>query len=201
MSNIEVFMGLWKSPKFDLGFLSFFFLFPDISVPSIFKHFLVELGCWDFGYGFVPLFMKSIPPATPWRGLKPPKKSDQFPRFLKTFQLSYNAAIFSVGWDHHFVWGFFEFLKSGPSAPLGAPRKNLAPPKVKFFIYCPILIKFKTKHFHMFTNDNWDINLWIGAPLPHGPLPPPFFQKSKILHLLCDFYEIWNTTFSYVYIW
>ena len=60
---------------------------------------------------------------------------------------------------------FFEFLKSGPSAPLEASRKNLAPLKVKFFIYCAILIKFEKEHLHMFTNDN---DLWIGIPLPNG---------------------------------
>ena len=35
-------------------------------------------------------------------------------------------------------------MKSGNSAPLGTPKKNFAPPKVKFFIYCPILKKFET---------------------------------------------------------
>ena len=38
--------------------------------------------------------------------------------------------------------------------------------KVKFFIYWPILMKFETQHFHMFTTNNWDKNVWIGAPLP-----------------------------------
>ena len=86
----------------------------------------------------------------------------------------------SVGLDQQYLWGLFEFLKSGPSAVLGAPRKNLGPPKVNFFIYCPILIKFEKQHFHMFTNDNWDIHLLIGAPLPPGPSPPPSSSLKKV---------------------
>ena len=35
------------------------------------------------------------------------------------------------------------------------PRGTLPPSKkVKFFIYGAILLKFKTKHFHMFANNN-----------------------------------------------
>ena len=78
-----------------------------------------------------------------------------------------------------------------PLTLLGAP-----PPtqpllkKVKFFIYCAILIKFETQYFHMFTKNNWDRNLWIEAPLPpEGPSLSPH-QKSQILHLLEDFDEI-----------
>ena len=52
MSNIEVFMRLWKSSKLDLGCL----LSPHISVPSIFKHFLIKLECWNFRCGLGPPF-------------------------------------------------------------------------------------------------------------------------------------------------
>ena len=38
MSNIEVFMALWKSPKFDLGCLSSFFLLP-FQFPQFLKSF------------------------------------------------------------------------------------------------------------------------------------------------------------------
>ena len=30
----------------------------------------------------------------------------------------------------------------------------LPPPKVKFFIYGAILLKFETEHFHVFTNND-----------------------------------------------
>ena len=62
-------------------------------------------------------------------------------------------------------------LHSGPPNFFCPPP----PPRVKFFIYCVILMKFET-HFHMFTNNNGDINLWIGAPLP--PVSPPSLKKS-----------------------
>ena len=48
--------------------------------------------------------------------------------------------------------------------------------------------------------------LVIVSPAPLGvprknftPPPPPPPKKIKLLHLLCDFDEIWNTTFSHVY--
>ena len=31
-------------------------------------------------------------------------------------------------------------------------------------------MKFETRRFHMFTNNNWDIILWIRSPLPLGRL-------------------------------
>ena len=48
------------------------------------------------------------------------------------------------------------------------------PPNVKFFIYDAILLKSETRYFHMFTNDSWDSNLWLGVTLPPSPL-----QKSN----------------------
>ena len=51
---------------------------------------------------------------------------EKFVSFLITEE-SYSAEIFGVGLDHRYVYGFLEFLKSGPSASLRAPRKNLAP--------------------------------------------------------------------------
>ena len=35
----------------------------------------------------------------------------------------------------------------------------LPPPKVKFFIHVAISLKFEAEHFHMFTNNNSDLNL------------------------------------------
>ena len=52
--------------------------------------------------------------------------------------------------------------------------------KVKFFIYWPILMKFETQHFHMFTTNNWDKNLWIGAPLPPPLKKDRFFIYCAI---------------------
>ena len=71
-------------------------------------------------------------------------------------------------------------------------------PKVKFFIYGAILMKFETQHLYMFTDNNWDWNLWIAAALPCREPPPPLPSKSQILYIWCDFAEIWNGTFSYV---
>ena len=44
---------------------------------------------------------------------------------------------------------------------------TLSPPppplkKVKYFAYGTILLKFKTEHFHMFANNNWEYNLYMG---------------------------------------
>ena len=88
-----------------------------------------------------------------------------------------------------FAFFFSEFPL--PSTEFAFPLK-----KVKSFIYCVILMKFETQCFYMFNNNNWDRNLLIRAPLPPGGFFPPPPSKSKILHLLCDFDEIWNTKFS-----
>ena len=53
------------------------------------------------------------------------------------------------------------------------PPKEFGPPKVKFFIYCLILMKFEMQPFHMLTNNSWDKNLWIRAPSLSAPLGTP----------------------------
>ena len=68
---------------------------PHISVPPIFKIFIIELGFGNFGCGFVPPFcmrllefLKSGPPPHLGGTLNPPpqrkKKLKQFPRILNT---------------------------------------------------------------------------------------------------------------------
>ena len=86
------------------------------------------------------------------------------------------------------------------SSGKGAPGGGFNPPTVKFFIYRAILMKFEKQYFHMFTNNNWGINLLIGAPLPYGGTSPPL-QKSQILYLSANFDEIWSMTFLYVHQW
>ena len=69
--------------------------------------------------------------------------------------------------------------------------------KVKFFIYCAILMKFEIQHFYMLSNNNWDRYLWLGAPNPGFP-PPHFLKKFKFF----IYGAIWlkfETAFSYVY--
>ena len=51
--------------------------------------------------------------------------------------------------------------------------------KVKFFIYCAIVIKFETQHFHMFTKTNWNRNLWMETPYPPGAPPSIPLKKVK----------------------
>ena len=51
-------------------------------------------------------------------------------------------------------------MNRGPLTLPGAPLP--LPPllkKVKFFIYCVILIAFETQYFHMFTKNNCNRNL------------------------------------------
>ena len=126
-------MGLWKFPKLDLECLSFFFLSPHILVPSIFKHFLIELGCWNFRCGLgQPLCMR----------------------------------LFRI------------FVIESPCFPRG-PLNNFAPPPQKlnysFIVWFWWNLK-KKKHFHMFTNNNGDTNVWtLQRILP----PTPFTKKSN----------------------
>ena len=80
------------------------------------------------------------------------------------------------------------FTPRGPFFPL--PLK-----KVKFFIHCAILMKFEKQNFHIFTNNNWDKNVSIGAPLPPGGLSLLHPQQSQILHLLVDFDKIWKNIY------
>ena len=51
--------------------------------------------------------------------------------------------------------------------------------KVKFFIYGAILLKLETQHLHMFTNNNWDKNLWLGGLLAPPPNATPILKKVK----------------------
>ena len=104
---------------------------------------------------------------------------------------------FMVQFGWNLKWNIFIYLPTIIESKIYKWESLCSPPppppqKVNFFIYGAILLKFWTEHFHMFTNNNWDYNLNMRVPSP-----PP--QKSKIVHLSCNFAEIWNSTFSYVY--
>ena len=51
-------------------------------------------------------------------------------------------------------------------SPFSLPKPPIPLKKVKFFIYGAILLKFETEHFYMNTNNNLDLNLEKGFPLP-----------------------------------
>ena len=63
-----------------------------------------------------------------------------------------------------------------PQVPLFPPSTLI---KVKFFICCEILMKFKTQHFHMLTNNKYNRNLWLGTPYQGLQKPGFFFIKTK----------------------
>ena len=72
------------------------------------------------------------------------------------------------------------FLNWVTLSPSGSYERILYSPKVQFFIYRSILMKFETQPFHMFTKNNWDRNLWILARLTlWGLFSPPPSQKIK----------------------
>ena len=91
----------------------------------------------------------------------------------------------------------FEKRGEGPRGVKGLLPGPLHPSeKVKFFIYYAIFMKFEIQHFHVFTNNNWDGNLSIGAPLsPGGGLPPSL--ESQILHL-CFWWNLRPNIFIYL---
>ena len=76
-----------KLPKHGPKWVSHLFSFWTYSI--CFKHFLIELGCWNFGCRFVPPFSMRLfsnfwnwTPYPLWGGLKPPQKSPIFKHFL-----------------------------------------------------------------------------------------------------------------------
>ena len=72
----------------------------------------------------------------------------KIPVFLKISRYTSRTKIEPVSrelnpsWDHRSLWGVSNFCNSGNPPPLN-------PPKVKFFIYCAILMKFETQHIHV----------------------------------------------------
>jgi len=115
-----------------------------------FRHFLIDLGCCRFRPLFCTRLFTNLWNWTPhplWGGLKPPKKSPIFKYFL----IQLECWNFGCGLRPLFCIRIFSFFEIGPLSPHWDPQKECCPP------------------------------------------------KSKILHLLPDFIEIWNLTFSYVH--
>ena len=56
----------------------------------------------------------------------------------------------------------------------------LSRPKVKFFIYGAILLKYETQYFHMFTISNWNLDMGVRL-LPHPLKKVKFFIYIAIL--------------------
>ena len=81
----------------------------------------------------------SLPPGGPY----PSKKSNSL--FIVRFLLNLENNIF-ICVPMIIEIDFYEY---GPPYPPGAPPPSLK--KVRFFIYCAILMKFETRHFHMLT--------------------------------------------------
>ena len=122
-----------------------------------FKHFLIELRCWNFGCRFGPPFFMRLffssnfwhwTPQPPLGGLKPSEKSPIFKHFL----IQLECWNFGCGLRPPFCIRIFRIFEIGPLCPPWDPQTEFCPP-----------------------------------------------PKRKILHLLPDFDEIWNITFSYVH--
>ena len=178
MSIIVVFMALSKSPKMDLECpLTFFFL-----LTFQFTRFLNTFERWNSWCGldhrsvwvFFLIFKIGFPSLR--RRLTPPKVKSIY-LILRHFQIALVCWNFGCAMEPSFCMWFFWFYeirvppplstlqKSNSSffvrffwnwallLPLGPPEKKFAPKKVKFFIFCAILMKFETKHFNIFTNN------------------------------------------------
>ena len=79
-------------------------------------------------------------PCPPLRGLKPPQKTPIFKHFLIQLEC-WNCG---CGLRPPFCIRIFRFFEIEPLCSPWDPQKEFCPPppKVKFFIYWPILIKF-----------------------------------------------------------
>ena len=135
------------------------------------------------------IFLKSGPSCP----INPPKfKFFIYCMILLKFEIQYFHIFTNNNGDKN-LW------IEAPLPPQGPPPPHFSK-KAKFFIYCAILIQFETQDFHMFTKNIRDRNLWMEALLSPGvPSSPPLKKVKFFIYILCNFYEIWNIIFSFVY--
>ena len=120
--------------------------------------------------------------------LPPPPKSPKYDASDGSSDLTHSLMIRSR-W--YFIWMFSWLISRcsissieicSPPLPLGVSRRNSPPSITKFFIYCPILLKFETQHLHMvIKNKN---NVWKRADHPPPLWSSDMFLKFMLL-LIC----------------
>ena len=186
------FYGTLKIDK--IGSIMPFFLSPHISVLPIFKHFLIELECWNSRCGLGPPFFMRLfsnfcnrVPLPP-KESPPPKKKVIFLIYcviLMKFEIQHSNMFTNNNRDRK-LW-----IEDPLPTPPGAPPPSFSKTTNSSFIV-RYWLNFETQHIPMLTKNNWDRNVWMEAPLPPGGSSP---SKRLILHLLSDFYQMWKIIF------
>ena len=147
------------------------------------------------------LFFIKLDPHHLWEGLKPPQKSPIFKHFL----IQLECWNFDCGLRPPFCMRIFRIFQIRPLYLPWDPRKNFAPPPKK-------KKKSRFSYLDFWTLSDWarmlTFSVWLEITVLYEafsnlwnqvPLPSSGSAKVQILHLLADFYEIWNITFSYVH--